>query len=58
MARQPLVDKRVVGIEQVEETAVLADDRGEQQLGLATKRLAEIVVEILRACLQARQVAQ
>ena len=43
---QPLVDERVVGRQQVEDVAVLAHDAGEEQLGLALKRLAQRVVEV------------
>ncbi len=32
--RQPLVDERVVGVEQVDDAAVLAQHAAEQQLGL------------------------
>ena len=44
--RQPLVDERVVGIQQIERAAVLAHDAREQQLGFAAQRLADVVVEV------------
>ena len=44
--RQPLVQERVVGAQQVERAAVLADDAVEEQLGLAPERLAQRVVEV------------
>ena len=44
--RQPLVHERVVGAQQVEHAAVLADDALEQQLGLAAERLPQVVVEV------------
>ena len=37
--RQPLVDERVVGVQQVEDAAVLAHDALEEQLGLRAERL-------------------
>ena len=37
VAGQPLVDKRVVGVDQIDETAIVADDRLEEHLGLATE---------------------
>ena len=44
--RQPLVDERVVGGQQVEHAAVLAQDAVDEQLDLAAERLAQAVVEI------------
>ena len=46
MARQPFVDERVVAAEQVEGAALLAEDALEEQLRLALKRLAQVVVEV------------
>ena len=43
--REPLVDERVVGGQQVEHAAILADDAVEEQLGLALHRLGQRVVE-------------
>ena len=39
VARQPLVDERVVGVEQVEDAAVFAHDALEEQLRLGAERL-------------------
>ena len=47
--RQPLVDERVVGVEQLQHAAVLGDDRGEQQLGLAPEGPPQVVVEVAEA---------
>ena len=44
--REPLVQERVVGLEQVEHAAVFAQDALEKQLGFAAERLAQVVVEI------------
>ena len=44
--RQPLVDERVVGGQQVEDAAILLDDAGEEQLDLALERAAQVVVEV------------
>ena len=44
--RQPLVDERVVGGQQIEHAAVLAHDALEKQLGLAPERLPQVVVEV------------
>ena len=46
MSRQPLVDERVVGRQQIEHAAVLAHDALEEQLGLAPERLPQVVVEV------------
>ena len=43
---EPLVHEGVVRAEQVERAAVFADDALEEQLGLASKRLAQVVVEV------------
>src|SRR6187399_2274579 len=43
---EPFVDERVVGVQQVEHAAILLDDRVEQELDLAAKRDAQVVVEI------------
>jgi hypothetical protein len=37
MTRQTLVHERVVGVDEVEDAAVLADDGLEQQFGLAAE---------------------
>src|SRR5205823_7431665 len=42
---EPLVDEGVIGGEQIEDAVVLAHDAVEKQLGLAHKRLAQVVVE-------------
>ena len=44
--RQPLVDERVVRLQQIEDAAVFLDDAGEEQFGLALERVAQVVVEI------------
>ena len=44
--RQPLVDERVVGRQELGDAAVLAHDVLEQELGLAPHRLPQVVVEI------------
>ena len=44
--RQPLVDEGVVGAEQLARRAVLAQDAGDEQLGLAPKRAPQVLVEI------------
>ena len=46
VAGEPLVDERVVGRQQIDDAAILAQLAFEEQLGLALKRLAEVVVEI------------
>ena len=43
---QPLVDERVVGRQQVDDAAILADDAVEQQLDFAAHRLAQRIVEV------------
>ncbi len=43
---EALVQIRVVGVEQLEHAAPLAQDLGEQELGLAPKRRAQVRVEI------------
>ena len=44
--RQPLVEERVVGGEQVDDAAVVADLAVDEELGLALHGVAQIVVEI------------
>ena len=44
--RESIVDERVVGVEQVEDAAVLAHDALEEQLRLAAERLPQPVVEV------------
>ena len=46
--REPLVHEREVGVEQIDDAAVFADDRPEQQLGFALERLPQVAVEIRR----------
>ena len=46
MPGQTLVEERVVGIQQVEHAAILADDAVEEQRGLALEGLTQIVVEV------------
>src|SRR5688572_16136613 len=48
MAGEALVNERVVGVDQIEDAAVFADDGVEQQLGFTTESVAEIAVELLR----------
>ena len=46
VARQPLVDERVVGAQQIEHAAILAQRAGDEQLGLLLERLEQAVVEV------------
>ena len=46
MLGQPLVDERVVGVQQIDHAAVFMHDAAEEQLGLLAHRLPQIVVEI------------
>src|SRR5207247_5346097 len=46
MPRQPLVDERVVGAQEIDNTAVLADDAPGEELGFPVERLAQVVVEV------------
>ena len=46
MPRQPLVDERVVGIQQIHDAAVFAHDAVEEQRRLFLHRLTQVVVEI------------
>ena len=52
MDGQPLVQERVVGAQQIERAAILADDAFEEQLRLAAERLAQAVVEIRELALR------
>ena len=58
MTREPLVHEREVGVEQVEEASILADDGAEEHLRFTPERLAQVVVEVLRLGLHVRQIAQ
>jgi hypothetical protein len=55
---EALVDERVVRVEQLNERAVLANDRVEQQLGLAAQRSPQVGVEARRFGLDGGQVAK
>ena len=44
--REPLVEERVVRLQQVEHAAVLAQDALEEQLRLLAERLPQVVVEV------------
>ena len=44
--RQPLVQERVVRVEQIEDAAILPDDAVEEQLGLAAEGLPQVVVKV------------
>jgi hypothetical protein len=44
--RQTLVDERVVGGQQIEDAAILAQDALEEQLGLALETLPQLVVPV------------
>ena len=48
VARKPLVDERVVGVQQLEDAAILAQRAGDKQLGFALERRpsASVVVRI------------
>ena len=46
MTRQPLVQERELAVEEVEDAAILAHDRGDEQLGLPAHRRAQVVVEV------------
>ena len=46
--REPLVDEREVGVDQIQDAAILADDGLEQQFRLAPEGVAEVAVELLR----------
>jgi hypothetical protein len=46
VAGEALVEERVVGAQQVEHVAIVANQAVEQQLGLAAERLAQVVVEV------------
>ncbi len=60
MFGEPLIQERIVGIQQVEHAAILADDALEEHLRLALEGHAQIVVEVeqqLRTRLQPGHVA-
>ena len=46
MLRQPFVDERIVGIQQIQNAAVLVHDAVEEQLDLPPERLSQVVVEV------------
>src|SRR3954462_14061370 len=46
VARQPLIDERVVRGHQVEDAAVFAHDRPEEEVHFGEQRLAQVVVEV------------
>ena len=58
VAREPLVDECVVGVQQIDDAAILANDRREQHLGLAAERRPQVVVEIGRRRLHVGQLPQ
>ena len=46
MLREPLVDERVVGREEIEDAPVFAHDAVEEQLHFAAHRLTQRIVEV------------
>ena len=46
VAGEPFVDERVVGVQQLEDVAVLADHAAEHEFGFLLERLAQVVVEL------------
>ena len=46
MAGQPFVDEGVVGGQQIEDAAIVAELAVKEQLGLALEGLAQVVVEL------------
>jgi hypothetical protein len=58
MPRQTLVQEGVVGVEQIEQAAVVADDAAEQHLRFALERRAQVVVEVPGFGLKRVEVAQ
>src|SRR3989442_9288559 len=46
MARQPLVDERVVGRQELDDAAIAADLAGKEHFRLSPECLAEVLVEI------------
>ena len=44
--RQPLVDERVVRVQQIDDAAIFADDAVEEQLDFAPHRLPQRIVEV------------
>src|SRR5690606_31784330 len=46
MSRKPLIDERVIGRQQLENAAVLANDAAEEELDLAPEGLAQRAVEV------------
>ena len=46
MLRQPFVDERVIGVQQFERAAVVAQDVAEQHFRLAPEAFADVVVEV------------
>ena len=46
MLGQALVQERVVGVQQIEHAAILADDALEEQLGFPLEGLPQVVVEV------------
>ena len=55
---EPFVDKRVIGIQQIHDAAVFADDAFKKHFRLAPERLAQVVIEILGRGFHLRQFAQ
>ena len=48
MLRQRFIDEGVIGVQQIDDAAVLAQDAFEQQFGFAAEALPKVVVERLR----------
>src|SRR5215469_3730128 len=47
MAREALVHKRVIGVEESHDTTVFADDAVEEHLRFSAERLPQVIVEVL-----------
>ena len=52
---QPLVEERVASVDEVEDAAVVPDDRIEEELGLAPHRQAQVILELRELVAVARQ---
>ena len=58
VSRQTLVHEREVGIDQIDDAAVFAENRLEQELGLALERQTEVAVKLPGRGRDALQLAQ
>jgi hypothetical protein len=58
VAGEPLIDEGVVGVEQIDEAAIVADDRIKHHFRFAAERAAQVFIEVPGVGLHVLQLAE